>query len=177
MALAVVPFLAAGAGAYFGSYLKKKGENLATHEDIDKLVDQVRAVTTTTKEIEAKISDDVWDRQKRWEMKRDALFEVVRALGLVNDALTKLQATYQTDKQSLAEGGPERPEKQIEVSSAWINAADGLERARLLTDLVCGDQVKLRLLEFSLFTRELAIEIRGGALRRLVKRGWNFQPN
>lgn len=53
-------------GAYLGSYLKKKGENLATHEDIDKLVDQVRAVTQTTKEIEAKISNEVWDRQKRW---------------------------------------------------------------------------------------------------------------
>jgi len=37
---------------------KKKGENLATHEDLDKLVVQVRAVTTTTKEIEAKISTD-----------------------------------------------------------------------------------------------------------------------
>jgi len=28
-ALALVPFLSAGAGAYFGGYLKKKGENLA----------------------------------------------------------------------------------------------------------------------------------------------------
>ena len=41
----VVSFLSSGAGAYLGSYLKKKGENLATHEDIDKLVDQVSAVT------------------------------------------------------------------------------------------------------------------------------------
>ena len=31
----------AGAGGFLGSYLKTKGENLATHEDIDKLVDQV----------------------------------------------------------------------------------------------------------------------------------------
>jgi hypothetical protein len=52
--------------AYFGSYFHKKGENFATHEDIDKLVDQVRAVTTTTKQIEAKISNEVWDRQKQW---------------------------------------------------------------------------------------------------------------
>jgi hypothetical protein len=51
-------------------YLKKKGENLATHEDIGKLIDQVRAVTITTKEIEASISDRSWNRQKHWEMKR-----------------------------------------------------------------------------------------------------------
>ena len=48
--------LSAGAGAFIGSYLKKKGENLATHEDINKLVDQVKSVTQATKEIEAKIS-------------------------------------------------------------------------------------------------------------------------
>jgi len=70
------------AGAYFGGYLTKKGENLATHEDIDKLVDQVRAVKQTTREIEAKISDEVWDRQKRWELKREVLFEATRALVL-----------------------------------------------------------------------------------------------
>jgi hypothetical protein len=29
--------LCAGAGGFIGWYLKKKGENLATHEDIDKL--------------------------------------------------------------------------------------------------------------------------------------------
>jgi hypothetical protein len=35
----VTTALGAGAGAYLGSYLKKKGENLATHEDIDKLLE------------------------------------------------------------------------------------------------------------------------------------------
>lgn len=47
---------------FFSAYMAKKGENLATHEDIEKLVDQVRAVTTATKEIEAKISNDMWIR-------------------------------------------------------------------------------------------------------------------
>jgi hypothetical protein len=73
--------LLAGAGAFLGFYLKKKGENLATHEDIDRLNDQVRVVTTTTKEIEAKISGDLWDRQKQWELKRDALFEATRCIA------------------------------------------------------------------------------------------------
>ena len=52
-------------GSYLAGYLKKKGENLATHEDIDKLVEQVAAVTTASKKIEAQISDSVWNRQKR----------------------------------------------------------------------------------------------------------------
>jgi len=55
-------------GTYIGSYLKKKGENLATHEDIDKLVDQVAAVTTTTKEIESKISNAMWRRERKSDL-------------------------------------------------------------------------------------------------------------
>jgi hypothetical protein len=34
-------------GSFLGAYVKRKGENLATHEDLDKLVKQVHAVTTT----------------------------------------------------------------------------------------------------------------------------------
>lgn len=52
------------AGAYFGGYLRKKGENLATHEDIRKLTDQVAAVTTTTEQIKTEISDAAWNRQR-----------------------------------------------------------------------------------------------------------------
>jgi|SRR5579862_6842215 len=47
--------ISAGAGVYVGAHLRKKGENLATHEDIHLLVDQVKAVTVAAKEIEAKV--------------------------------------------------------------------------------------------------------------------------
>jgi hypothetical protein len=77
---ALATLVSAFAGSYLAGYLKQKGENLATHEDIDKLVDQVAAVTTTTKKIEAEISSDVWDRQKRWELKRDTLLQAAARL-------------------------------------------------------------------------------------------------
>jgi hypothetical protein len=54
----VVTLVGSFGGSYLSSYFKRKGENLATHEDIDKLVEQVSAVTKTTKEIEAKISSE-----------------------------------------------------------------------------------------------------------------------
>jgi hypothetical protein len=60
-------------GAYLGSYLKKKGENLATHEDIDKLVNQVSAVTAATKQIEARISNQTWQRERRAELQLKAI--------------------------------------------------------------------------------------------------------
>ena len=76
----ITTMLGAGLGSYLGSYLKTKGENLATQEDIRKL-------TQATQEIEAKISTEVWDRQKRWELKRDVLFEAAKRLSELDDAL------------------------------------------------------------------------------------------
>ena len=75
-------FITAGAGAYLGAYLKRKGENLATKEDIGEL-------TKTTEEIKAKISDDVWDRQKQWELKRDVVFDAIRVLADLDGAINR----------------------------------------------------------------------------------------
>src|ERR1700693_4825413 len=89
-ALALVSFLSGGAGAYLGGYLKKKGEYLATHEDINRLVDQVSAVTKATKEIEAKISNEVWERQTRWEVQKGAILDTLRDLASADGLLWKM---------------------------------------------------------------------------------------
>jgi len=39
--------LLAGAAAYLGAYLKRKGENLATHEDIERLTREVEDIKST----------------------------------------------------------------------------------------------------------------------------------
>src|SRR5205823_4462829 len=85
--IAILPLVGGWAGSFLGAYLKTKGENLATHEDIDKLVTQVSAVTQATKEIEAKISSDIWERQKKWEIKKDAIFETMKELGTLQQCL------------------------------------------------------------------------------------------
>jgi len=97
LVLFLLPFIAAAAGAYLGAYLRKKGENLATHEDIEKLDDQVRVVTTTAREIEAKISDELWNRQKRWELKREVLFEAAKSLVTIDGAIIGLDSLLQVD--------------------------------------------------------------------------------
>lgn len=62
---------------YFGPYLKKKAENLATQEDIQRLVDQVRE----TERVKAEISDRMWDRQAQWNAKRERYVAVVSDLS------------------------------------------------------------------------------------------------
>jgi hypothetical protein len=127
--------LASGFGGYFGSYLKKKGENLATHEDLDKLVKQVEATTEATKRIEASISNDVWDRQRHWELKKEAVFEVMRALGKADETLHFA---------SVAEVEARKPDnagrfEQIKTESwdSFYSAIDDFDRKRALALIVC----------------------------------------
>jgi hypothetical protein len=85
---ALVPFL--------DGYSRRKGENLATHEDLDNAIEQLKAVTLTKENIKAAISDDVWDRQKQWEMRRDAVFEAVRAMKELELELISLRSVHLT---------------------------------------------------------------------------------
>jgi hypothetical protein len=130
--------LSAGAGAFIGSYLKKKGENLATHEDINKLVDQVKSVTQATKEIEAKISGELWDRQRHWEAKRDALLGAVKSLSSVDKHFSLFRETVDY---GLKNGPPEEQlnRKLFEVVKDYSEARDMLDEAVLLVDMLCGE--------------------------------------
>ena len=106
----------AGVGAYLGFYLKKKGENLATHEDVQQLVRQVGAVTQATKEIEAKISNDLWSRQQRWEVQKAALLDTLKELASAEAALWRMVWAF-------SKKGKETPEGYIlnEASESFDN--------------------------------------------------------
>jgi hypothetical protein len=150
-------------GSYLGAYFKKKGENVATHEDIDKLVQQVQAVTTATKEIEAKISSEVWDRQRRWELKRDVLMDATKKLGVCMDAFAGLTSAYHADREAILKGEPGRIDKRIERAEAWVAASSEFGTTTvLLVSLVCGEELKVVLEYFGKITRRVGIELTGG---------------
>lgn len=79
VALLALALIGSWLGGFFGTYFKKKGENLATKEDIEEL-------TRRTKEIEAKIDDQVWDRQRQWELTRDGAIRLMEAQGKLDEA-------------------------------------------------------------------------------------------
>jgi hypothetical protein len=154
---APMTFILAGAGAYLGAYLRKKGENLATHEDIDKLNDQVRSVTQITEEIKAKISNEVWDRQKHWELKREVLLQAAKRLAKIDDVMTRLvtfvqlAGTEPTDR--------DWTESWNERLTAWQTASAEFDEARLFAEIVCDKETREALNAFAVLTAELAMKI------------------
>ncbi len=70
VAIAVV----AGLSAYLGTYLREKGRNLATKEDVDK-------ITRATEEIKAQISSQQWVKQRRRELQLDVVKDLNKLLA------------------------------------------------------------------------------------------------
>jgi hypothetical protein len=133
--------------SHTSSYASEKGRNLATHEDIQKLVEQVAAVTKTTKEIEARISDDVWSRQRRWELKKEIALEALKELGSLQMAVRTVAATFaathRMDAGSFTTAQINaRAAIQAKALEAFEQATHSFGKAMLLTWVVCGQPVQ-----------------------------------
>lgn len=128
-------FLGAGVGAYLGAYFKNRGVH---HELV------IKAVTEATKEIEAKMSNDTWDRQRRWEMKRDAFFAVARELESMERALSDLNTIYAPARGDLAQGGPHTLymiEQKSKALDQWSEISARFDAARAQAVLAGGTEV------------------------------------
>jgi hypothetical protein len=128
--------LSGGLGAYLGPYLRKRAENLATHDDIDKLLVQIKATTEVTESIKAEISGDIWARQRQWEMKREVLFEAAKRVAEVRDALATLGSVFMLME---THGGSEWEKKADETSVRWVNASSAMDETLLLVGVVCDE--------------------------------------
>ena len=76
--------LIAGVGAYFGSYLREKGKNLATKEDVDRIVRK-------TEDIKAEVTGELWERQNRWTFKKELYIRLLDDLGEAASAVRQLR--------------------------------------------------------------------------------------
>lgn len=65
-------------GVYVSSYLKKKGEHLATKEDFDKLLDQLKKQTKETEKIKDELKKTSWLEQRRWDLKQKLYWEMAQ---------------------------------------------------------------------------------------------------
>jgi uncharacterized protein YacL len=139
VALALTTLVSAFVGSYLAGYLKKKGENLATKEDTQNLAHQTALLTETAKEIEAKITDKVWNRQERCELKRDQILLVSERAAALKNSLVNLEGVMQTYVEvAKSEGKPQSTAALSDAALKWNVAGDELERATVTVSLVCG---------------------------------------
>jgi hypothetical protein len=158
---AVLVVASSAIGGYWGAYAKKKGENTATREDIGALVDQVKAVTKATEEIKTEISGGLWDRQKRWEIKREVLFELVRRVSRSYAVLNKLEVGLRTGLASSSANNPFHMKTKIEENGKWFESLRAIEESGLFVDATCDKIVGTALSEY----RKLAVEVAVGIFK------------
>jgi hypothetical protein len=79
----LLSLVGAGLGAYFGAYLREKGKNLATHEDIKRL-------TRIAEEIKSQVSAELWLGQTRWNLRRDLYARLLEGLSDVQSSIHRL---------------------------------------------------------------------------------------
>ena len=148
--------------SFIPAYLNKKGENLATHEDLNKLVEQMKAVTEATKEIEANISDKVWNKQRHWEMKREGVLTVMQALGKADEALHSVSNALKVAHKS------EQPEIfQTAITERWEKCyydIEDFDRKRALALIVCDKSFNDTLMAIGQQLRAIAYELGEGKL-------------
>jgi hypothetical protein len=135
--------MSAGVAAYFGAYLKQKGQNVATHEDMQRLVAQMEATTTATKAIEGRISDEFWNKQRVWEMKRDTLLGLLACSRTMQEVIPFINGRVE-GIEGYPEGSPERSElmgMQSQDKRKWGDAFNEFVRRRTEVSILCSPEV------------------------------------
>lgn len=114
--------------SYLKAYAEEKGKRLATKEDIDNVLDQVRAVTRETEIIKAKIYGGLWQQQWQLTQMRDSYGRLVDALESI---------VLERDCVRRALDGPTREEARRRNQDAILE----FRRARALARLILSPEV------------------------------------
>ena len=91
--LIVLPFI----GAFIGAYAKRKGENLATKEDFEKVLSQVEQQVKAVKGIEEKIIHEYIEKREMLKIQREKLEQIYEALSAETELFVKNLATAASD--------------------------------------------------------------------------------
>ena len=134
---ALMVFVSALGGSTLTAFWKKKAENYATKQDVAEL-------TGITKRVEAKISSEVWDRQKQWELKREVLFAAMKSVTECDIALVHLE------------------KKDEESHEVHRKAAKQLDEANLLIDISCSSELSGAFDDYVCFANSISDEIHEG---------------
>jgi hypothetical protein len=106
------------------AYAKKRGEQIATKEDIDNVVEQVHRVTEVTETTKAQITGGLWEKQWQFAQKRDVYARLIDTLEMIEI------------KRSILVRRPEDEAVKAEARRGGLEAIEEFRRARVLAELL-----------------------------------------
>jgi len=116
--------LAPLAGGFLGAYLKKKAENLATKEDYESLLTQVKKTTEETESIKTELAKGSWLHQQSWLLKEkyysgllESLYNLKRSLSARLDHYMEPGSEYRDSEINESE----HFKKQSKIGVAALN--------------------------------------------------------
>jgi hypothetical protein len=110
------------------AYAEETGKRLATKDDIENVLDQVRAVTRETELVKAEISGGLWQQQWQKTQKRDAYVRLIDTLENLQLKRGKIWRAVDADTRTAAE--------HVEQE-----AIEEFRRARALARLLLASEV------------------------------------
>lgn len=114
----------------FDAYAGERAKLLAQYHNLDKLVEQTKALTATAETIKARVSDEIWDRQMRFNLKRDFYFKLIETVSDVyymvssfvgfKQFMDEAKADPNTDQEKFAREMAERLDQITERHHAFM---------------------------------------------------------
>jgi hypothetical protein len=123
--------------AFLPGYMREKGKNLATKEDVQELARQTKILAQTTKEIEARISVGVWSKQQRWDIQKTALLDSLKDLATAETFLVRLVQTF-VDTKDQPQGWQIR---RKEANEKYAERLNNFWRTQLAIEILCGSEI------------------------------------
>jgi hypothetical protein len=135
---------------YLPSYLREKGKNLATHEDIDKIVEELRKTTKAAEDIKAQISGGLWLGQTRWKLKHDLYVNLLEGLTDCRAMLRWTNSLLEQRRTATEESVRERLSERLRrAAERYENAVGRVRRARAMGGVFLTDEARNVLDEFN----------------------------
>ena len=155
----VVTLLASILVASFLAYGKRTAENIAMNANFQNVLEQLKVQTAVTENIKAAINDDVWESQRHFEMRRDAVYDAWRALRELETSLIKLRAAFShpiPDSEDLKNSALNM---RYQATAQFDECNTKYDHAKDLADLVVGKELPKHLSAYFQMVGSIAKEI------------------
>jgi hypothetical protein len=88
----IFSLVSAAIGAYFGAYLKKKGENAAVREEFAEIKDQLRETTLATEQIRRSLTTELWLAQEKWKLRKELYLSMLNSIEAIIEGLREIES-------------------------------------------------------------------------------------